>query len=298
MLKCLGVNKYQFNKIKNFEDYNFYFSKGYDYKKRTNKGLLNIIKYLLNNDEISSIDNETFDNIFNIATEIYNILKISNNYNIRNNITMILKLLLKVNNLYSIKAEITIAPILISLKNEENDVWPFSSGSLSIFKDYLNIVEKMNNTIDFKPYFKTKEELSIMHDMAVEVYNIMSVQYKKEAFQKVSSRWNKYCYENDKYSIVAPIEPADLAKEGFELHHCVKGYIDRVINKETNIVFIRKKEELDKPFFTVEITNDDTIQQIHGMCNRNVDTEPDLIPFIDEWVENKKLNISNYNKVR
>ena len=59
-----------------------------------------------------------------------------------------------------------------------------------------------------------------------------------------------------------------------------------------------KKEEIEKPFFTVEITNDDTIQQIHGFCNRNVDTEPDLINFIVKWMENNNLKASNYDKVR
>ena len=89
-----------------------------------------------------------------------------------------------------------------------------------------------------------------------------------------------------------------MAKEGLELRHCVKGYTERVINKKTNIVFIRKKEEIEKPFFTGEITNDDTIQQIHGLCNRNVDTEPDLINFIVKWMENNNLKASNYDKVR
>jgi hypothetical protein len=248
--------------------------------------------------DISSIYNETFDSIFNITTEIYNILKTSNDYSLRNNIKIICDLLKSVNILYSIKVEINVAPILLSYKKEEVVGWPFYTSTLYLYRDYLEMVEKIHGTSDFKPYFKTYEELRTMHDMAVEVYNIMSVEYKKEAFKEVSSRWDKFYYEDDEYAVIAPKEPADLAKEGLELHHCVKGYIDRVIDKKTNIVFIRKKQEMDKPFFTVEITNDNTIQQIHGFANRNLSTEPELIDFVNKWIEERDLKASNFDKVR
>ncbi len=71
-----------------------------------------------------------------------------------------------------------------------------------------------------------------------------------------------------------------------------------MMERITNILFIREKTDIDKPFFTVEVTNDSVIQQVHGFANRNVDTEPGLDEFIKEWVKKKKMKISNFNKIR
>jgi hypothetical protein len=63
-------------------------------------------------------------------------------------------------------------------------------------------------------------------------------------------------------------------------------------------MFIRKNDELDKPFFTVEITNDNSIQQVHGFGNRNADTENGLVEFVKKWAKERKLKLTNFNKIR
>ena len=90
----------------------------------------------------------------------------------------------------------------------------------------------------------------------------------------------------------------DLTEEGIKLHHCVGSYIQRVASGYTNIMFIRKKEDLSKPFYTVEITNDGSVQQIHGSCNCNVEKGSDLEKFVENWIKQKKLKLTNYNKIR
>ena len=97
---------------------------------------------------------------------------------------------------------------------------------------------------------------------------------------------------------MAPREPNDLAIEGMTLHHCVKSYIDRVTDGKTNIMFIRKKNELDKPFFTVEVDNTKTIQQVHGFGNCNADTVDGLADFVKAWAKDKKLKINGIDKIR
>ena len=105
-------------------------------------------------------------------------------------------------------------------------------------------------------------------------------------------------YVDNDFSVVAPKEAEDLANEGIKLHHCVKSYIGRVANGETNIVFIRENTDLEKPFFTVEITNDNTIQQVHGFGNRNANAEPGLTEFVEKWAKDKNLMLHDINKIR
>ena len=94
------------------------------------------------------------------------------------------------------------------------------------------------------------------------------------------------------------LEKYQLSPEGLELHHCVKNYIDKVAKGMTNIVFIRKKSDKTKPFFTVEVSNDKTIEQVHGFGNRNANTEPGLEEFVKRWAGNKRLKVNAINKVR
>ena len=82
------------------------------------------------------------------------------------------------------------------------------------------------------------------------------------------------------------------------LKHCVGSYIENVLDGETRIVFIRKAEDLDKPFFTVEVDNNNVIQQAHGFCNSNVNTVNGLMDFIDSWAKEKNLVIGRINQMR
>lgn len=170
--------------------------------------------------------------------------------------------------------------------------------AVAAYSDYLDMVNKMDASHDLRPKFETAEDIIEMHDGALALYNMQQESIKMHMFDDRKKYWEKYKYEGDEFVVVTPSNPTDLAKEGFELHHCVKSYIDRVGEGVTNIVFIRKKEDKDTPFFTVEITNDNAIQQVHGMCNRNADTEPGMEKFVKEWAKARKLKLNNINKVR
>ena len=56
------------------------------------------------------------------------------------------------------------------------------------------------------------------------------------------------------YAIFIARSPAELVKEGNALSHCVghNGYDKKMANQETLIFFVRRVEELDKPFVTLE----------------------------------------------
>ena len=165
--------------------------------------------------------------------------------------------------------------------------------------DYINTVKLLNMSSEMRPNFDTIEDIIRMHDDALEAYNMQKSEIDNKKFEERSAFWEKWKYdENEKYLVIAPTNPADLASEGITLHHCVKTYIQKVVNGETNIMFIREKDKQKTPFFTVEISNKGTIEQIHGFGNRNIDTEPGLDKFVKEWCLKKKLRTNHYNKVR
>lgn len=171
--------------------------------------------------------------------------------------------------------------------------------TISNYYDYLDMVSKVGDYNNFRPFFRNAEDIEQMHDAVMAIYELKRNAIKQDAFDKRSPSWKKWEYDkNEKFVVIAPTKPSDLAKEGTTLHHCVRTYIDRVADGRTNIMFIRKKEDSETPFFTVEITNDSTIQQVHGFGNRNANTEPGMVEFVDEWAKKCKLKTSSYNKIR
>lgn len=47
--------------------------------------------------------------------------------------------------------------------------------------------------------------------------------------------------------------------------------------------FLKKKETPDKPFFTIELTNNEQIRQIHGFANCDI-TTVDILPRLRLWL--------------
>jgi hypothetical protein len=138
------------------------------------------------------------------------------------------------------------------------------------------------------------------HDAITAVYNSIKTEADNKAFKKNLGKMEfvEYSDDDNEFVVQLPTEANDLVVEGAELRHCVKSYISRVANGSTNIVFIRRKKELDKPFFTVEIDNEHIIQQVHGFANCNASSVEGLTEFIDVWAKKKKLGTSNIDKVR
>jgi hypothetical protein len=269
-----GVNKYQLQRWAATINTN------------DNSNEIRNVKYALNTNNISSFTNEIFDKIFdflikNRGTSAYYSEEFS-------------RTLGTIVELYSMKSMLNVIDSANALLDSKQiTIW-----DLCTYNDYIVMVKKLDDTRNFRPNFNTKDDIKEMHEAALSIYNVKQESYKAEAFQNSIKKIEKYQFDDEAFTVVIPQRPNDLAAEGLELHHCVKSYIDKVCNNKTNICFIRKTDELNKPFFTVEITNDGSIQQVHGFANRNASTEPGLTEFVKKWAKERKLKLTNFNKVR
>ena len=65
----------------------------------------------------------------------------------------------------------------------------------------------------------------------------------------------------DDYLMILPESKEDFNREGRENHNCVGGsYFDKMLQRKCTILFLRKKEEPDKAFCTVEMDGDRVVQ--------------------------------------
>lgn len=139
------------------------------------------------------------------------------------------------------------------------------------------------------------------HDEIMETYRRWQQQQRLAAQKELNDNYEKnilpkvkaFEYANEKYSIIACKELKELVDEGSALGHCVGSYTDSVGHGREYILFLRKNEDLKKPFYTVNITVDNKIRQIHGKSNCNVTKE--VGKFVTKWAKQFKLNASNYS---
>lgn len=84
-------------------------------------------------------------------------------------------------------------------------------------------------------------------------------------------------------AFLVPKELNELVAEGKALHHCVGGssYVDGHKQGKTTIVFVRRKEAIEKPFYTLELRNE-IIIQLRGKHNQVA--PPEVKEAADSWL--------------
>lgn len=127
----------------------------------------------------------------------------------------------------------------------------------------------------------------IYQDEQRELKRKRKIEEKKKS--EIYSRLPKEVYDLGDYILMHPKTSYDLKHEGNILQHCVGGYINRIIQGETDVMLLRKKEEPDKPFFTVEI-RDGMVTQVRTLRNQ---TDPDISSLVKNWFEQKA--VGNWN---
>lgn len=136
--------------------------------------------------------------------------------------------------------------------------------SVSTLRDYYSMASEMGRSVDKYPKY-----LRSMHDIINANYQTFKKEHDKEKFQEVAMEFKKFEFEGDEYSVLAPEDPDEIIREGTELSHCVSSYVDRIIGRQTMIVFMRKTKTPENPLVTVEIRGD-AIVQAKGARNRSL----------------------------
>ncbi|MCD7883744.1 MAG: PcfJ domain-containing protein [Lachnospiraceae bacterium] len=105
----------------------------------------------------------------------------------------------------------------------------------------------------------------------------------------------------ESYIVRLPREMEDLARESSVLHHCVVTYTERVARKDTYILFLRKKEQPDKPFATMEVLPSRRVRDTRGNAPcliqlkavNNSKAPEDAQRFVRRWARTKGVLIQS-----
>jgi len=170
---------------------------------------------------------------------------------------------------------------LISRNNIKNNFEDF----LSDYRDYYRFGSDLGYDFTDTKYSKPKD-FNVAHDMASMKYQSKQAMVKKKEFSKVVRKIKKFAFYGDKYSIVIPCSPEDIILEGKNNSNCVGGYIDRIVKGYSYIFFVRRTNNLNKSFFTLEI-NPKTmaVVQCRGFANQPNKYDKSVRIFVDKWLK-------------
>ena len=106
-----------------------------------------------------------------------------------------------------------------------------------------------------------------------------------------------YFWEDREYMIIPAGTCKELMDEGRTLHHCVGSsdtYMRKMADGVSWILFLRRKSELEKPYYTIEISlKDDHIIQFYSEYDRQPDKETinDVLNRYKRSIRKKKIKI-------
>lgn len=145
-------------------------------------------------------------------------------------------------------------------------------------KDFINAHDEMS-----KQYVKFKDKQAIEETKR---FNHLLAKLKKETEEAEAMK-----LDIAGLFIRLPNRLEELKVEGEALHHCVGTYMEKVRKGETMIFFIRKKEEPDKPFYTLEWKG--KVIQCRG--SHNCDMTPEVKAFTKVFEEKMKKELQDGN---
>ena len=143
-----------------------------------------------------------------------------------------------------------------------------NGAALGDFYDYVRMNREMKK--DFEKY---PRYLATMHNITVKNYELVEDKIVEEKFaERVKNlKSMKLEYIGDDHCVILPRNSKDLISEGQNLSHCVASYYKRMAGGETNIVFLRKKNNIKESLVTVEVNIDEnskhSIVQAKGRSN-------------------------------
>ena len=173
------------------------------------------------------------------------------------------------------------------------------------WRDYLDMAQRAKVDIKKEQFYKPKNVV-IAHADMIALANRADMEREAEKRLKeypdinnVCQELTKYEWSNDDYAIVAPKTIMDIFLEGTILNHCIHRcdfYFDRINQREAYLMFLRRKNQIDTPWYTLEIEPGGTIRQKRTTGdNQNKDLDA-AIPFLKLWQQEIKKRLSEEDK--
>lgn len=164
---------------------------------------------------------------------------------------------------------------------------------LTTWADYLSMAKKLGMDTTDAIHYRVRK-LFERHQDLVELCNQKALELRAEEIRQkfigiedvLGSLKDLYEYWDEEYMVVAPGRVDDILLEGERLHHCVGSsdrYWERIETKESYIMFLRRSNDPERAYYTLEIEPDGTVRQKRTMYDRQEEDIQDATRFLKKW---------------
>ena len=165
---------------------------------------------------------------------------------------------------------------------------------LVLLKDSLLMAKKMG--ISLKE--KYPKSLKLQHDLLAMNYECYKDERQREGFKKVVED-EKYVLlnrnkEKENFYIRSPRDLDDLYNYAESLGHCLKSYVDEVIEGRSKIYFMETEKNDKKPYIAIEV-RDNNIRQAYRKSNKLISKKEH--EFLVKWAKDNEIECNvGYDK--
>lgn len=156
---------------------------------------------------------------------------------------------------------------------------------LSDWRDYRGQCETLRMSLKEERYLFPND----LYEAHMKLTKRIKLKTDKMVNKKILARLpklQKFCFEWDGLLIRPAASSIELFEEGKALNHCVGQYASDYARGETDLFFIRKIDQPDKPFYTMEVQKGKVVQ---CRCFKNKGMTPEVRAFVDQFIAKKLL---------
>ncbi len=154
--------------------------------------------------------------------------------------------------------------------------------------DYLDYIRQCHDL----EYNTSDTAICMPHDFEEMHTRLSQIKYKQSEEERKQFE-NNYPlrkaleFSSGRFMIRQPESLDEIIAEGAALKHCIGGYAERHARGKLHILFIRRTDKPDEPYFTMELSKDGDIVQVRGL--RNCSPSESVQNFIKQY----KQHIAN-----
>ncbi len=155
---------------------------------------------------------------------------------------------------------------------------------LSEYTDYIEQCRKLGMEMT-KDVLWPKDFQAAHRRTGQRIQLIKNRELEKRYEERRPALAEKYRMRSERYGlrIVVPEKLYDLIEEGKQQHNCVGGYMERVADGKTDVVFLRRDEDPQKSYVTVEVNpRDGHVLQAREKYNQKI-SNPQALSFLREF---------------
>ena len=155
-------------------------------------------------------------------------------------------------------------------------------------EDYAKMMKEISPKFDKYPrHFLTT------HKIAVRNYNRLKHKFDEEKFTARINLDMEHTFGD--FCFIYPKCIQEIKDESVQMSNCVSSYVQKVIDGDCDILFLRYKDSPDKSLVTIEVRNNKIVQALQKYNHPLTKEQQEIVDKWNKWYSNKINNKNNTN---